>query len=126
MLNTKPCLYLEIDIMTQILLKWIMNFCNFFDLISCPQWNYRTAKHIVNSMYSVGIDSKGLGKSCIWNWHKEITVIWYLPPPCLVFEFWPTCKHIFPIVKNGEEKSSSSSFLIFFHSLVFSSSSSFF
>ena len=90
---------------TRVLLKLIRNFCTCFDPISCPQCNYRTAKHIVNSMYSVGIDSKGLGKSCIWNWHKEITVIWYLPrPPCLVFEnFWPntfTSKHI-PIVKKS-------------------------
>lgn len=103
---------------TRVLLKLIRNFCTCFDPISCPQCNYRTAKHIVNSMYSVGIDSKGLGKSCIWNWHKEITVIWYLPrPPCLVFEnFWPntfTSKHI-PIVKNEEEGKSSSVFFFFF------------
>ena len=118
MLNAKPLLIYIMKQILGVLLKWIMNFCTFFDLKSCPQWNYRTAKHIVNCMYSVGIDSKGLGKSCIWNWHKEITVIWYLPrPPCLVFEnFWPntfTSKHI-PIVKNEEEGKSSILFFFFF------------
>ena len=105
MLNTKPLLISWNRYYDTNTFKMDYEFLQFFDLISCPQWNYRTAKHIVNCMYSVGIDSKGLGKSCIWNWHKEITVIWYLPrPPCLVFEnFWPntfTSKHI-PIVKKS-------------------------